>query len=185
MFSAVYYPAGCDVTIPEHYCNDCDDVEHGRVRSVAFLKKTFAFTDPTDPTEWETGIANGDIIVIPEVLGSFNGGDPVTGTGYGDQSEKLTGYNFELLFKDPNYANNADFYNAIKSSRGYRVAYRTENFVHISDNTVSVVPKNPVTEDLTSEVVWDVAVRFSQGDLPAPVATPDGIFTCFAYTVAP
>lgn len=183
MFSAVYYPAGCDTEVPEHYCSDCDVLEHARVRSVAFIKKSAAFTDPSDPTEWTTGITNGDIIIIPEVLGSFNGGDPVTGTGYGDQQERLTGYNFELLFKDPNYANNAAFYNAIKKSRNYLVAYRTETQIHVSENTVQVIPKNPVTENLTDEVVWDVAVRFSQGDLPEPVDTPEGVFDqCFQYS---
>lgn len=179
--SSVYYPAGCETEVGEHYCNPCDAIEHGRVRSIAFIKKSFVFEDPTDPTEWEAGVASGDIIIIPEVLGSFNGGEPVESTGYGDQATKITGYNFELPFKDPSYANNADFYNGLKRSRNYKVAYRTENYTHISDNAVTVIPKSPVGEDLTSEVVWDVLVKFSQGDIPTPTLTPPGIFECFAY----
>lgn len=179
--ASIYYPSGCDTIVPDHFCDPCAEIEHGRVRSVAFIKSDFAFVDPTDPTEWEAGIANRDIIVIAEVLGSFDGGAAVEGSGYGDQQTKLTGYNFELSYKDPNYKQNADFYNAIKNSRAYKVAYRTETQVHISENAVSVVPRNPVTENLTDEVVWDVLVKFSQGDLPAPVNTPAGIFQCFDY----
>lgn len=181
--SSVYYPAGCETEVGEHYCNPCDEIEHARVRSVGFIKST-AFTDPSDPTEWEAAVATGDITVIPEVTGTFNGGDPVESAGYGDQATKITGYNFELAFKDPSYANNAAFYNALKRSRGYRVAFRTENYIHISTNTVTVIPKNPISENLTDEVVWDVLVKFSQGDLPEPFATPPGIFQCFAYEAA-
>lgn len=178
----VYYPAGCEVDIGDHYCNPCDTAEHGRVRSVAFISQDFTFTDPSDPTEWQTGIAAKQIIVIPEVNGTFDGGAEVEGPGYGDQATKLTGYNFQSVFNDPNYKLNADFYNAIKRSRNYRYAYRTENLIHITENAVSVIPKNPVTDDLTSEVVWNVTVKWSEGDLPVPYDMPGGIFTCFDYT---
>lgn len=181
---SIYYPAGCDAAIPAHHCDPCAEIEHARVRSVAYIKTSFEFTDPTNPVEWTNGINNGDIIVIPEVLGSFDGGAPVEGAGYGDQQSKLTGYNFSLVYKDPNYLENDDFYNNIKRSRNYKIAYRTETQTHISTNAVSVIPKNPVAEDLTSEVVWDVEVKFSQGDLPAPFNTPAGTFTeCFAVTL--
>jgi hypothetical protein len=173
---SIYYPEGCEASVPDHICDPCAVPEHGRVRSVAFIKSSFSFTDPTDPNEWITGIDNRDIIVIPEVLGSFDGGAPVESPGYGDQSTKITGYNFSLLFKDPNYRENAAFFNGIKNARNYKVAWRTETQTHISDNTVSVVPKQPVTEDLASEVVWDVEVKFAQADLAEPFDTPVGIF---------
>lgn len=182
--ATVYYPTGCAEAIPDHYCNPCEAMEHARVRSVAFIKDSFSFVDPTDPTEWQTGIENRDIIVISEVLGQFDGGQAVEGPGYGDQQSKLTGFNFELAYKDPNYKNNADFYNAIKNSRNFKVAFRTETQTHISENNVSVIPRNPVSENLTDEVVWDVLVKFSQADLPEPTDTPANIFQCFDYEAA-
>ena len=180
---SIYYPEGCESAIPDHQCDPCEVPEHGRVRSVAYIKSSFNFIDPEDPTEWSAGIDSRDIIMIPEVLGSFDGGAPVESAGYGDQSTKLTGYNFSLVYKDPNYRDNCDFYNAIKASRNYKVAWRTETQTHISDNTVSVIPKQPVTEDLASDVVWDVEVKFAQGDLACPFDTPAGIFDqCLAVT---
>ena len=127
----VYYPDACDAEIGDHQCTNCDTVEHGRVRSVAYIKKSFAFTDPTNPLEWRTGILNKDIIIIPEVNGTFDGGAEVLADGYGDQVQKLTGYNFGLNYKDPKYALNASFYNALKRSRNYYGAYRTETKTHI------------------------------------------------------
>ena len=178
----VYYPAGCTAEVPDHYCNPCDALEHGRVRSVAFIDSAFDFVDPSDPTEWQAGIAAKSIIVIPATNGSFDGGSEVETPGYGDQQTKLTGYSFVLTYNDPNYKLNADFYNLLKRSRNYKIAFRTETLTHLSVNTVTVIPKNPVAEDLTSEVVWNVAVKWSEGDLPVPYDTPAGIFECFDYT---
>lgn len=177
---AIYYPSGCDVLVPDHLCDPCEAKEKGRVRSVAFIKNTFSFSDPSNPTEWQTGINAGDIIIIPEVLGSFDGGAEVESPGYGDQSTNLTGYNFTSGFKDPNYKLNGTFYNTIKNSRAYRYAFRTQTQIHLTDNIVSVIPKNPMTENLTDDVVWDVAVKWADADLPEPYDTPPGIFdACF------
>jgi hypothetical protein len=173
---SIYYPEGCDTAQPPYQCDPCDPPEHGRIRSIAYIKKSFNFSDPTDPTEWITGINAGDIIILAEVNGTHDGGAPVEGPGYGDQASKTTGYNFSIVYKDPNYKNNADFYNAIKNSRNYKVAYRTETQTHVSTNTVSIIPKQPVTDDLASEVTWDVEVKYSQGDLAEPFDTPPGIF---------
>lgn len=182
MAYGIYYPSGCDTAVPDHYCNPCETPEHGRVRSVAFIANDFEFTDPSNPVEWQDGIDDKKIIIIPETNGSFDGGSEVETPGYGDQQTKLVGYNFQLTYNDPNYKLNADFYNAIKNSRGFRLAYRTESLVHLTQNSVSVVPKNPVAEDLTSEVVWNVLVKWSEGDLPIPYNVPAGIFACFDYT---
>jgi len=183
MSHLIYYGGSCGDDLPLHICNECTTPEHGRVRSVAFIKKTFAFTDPSNPQEWRNGIINRDIIIIPEVLGSCNGGEPVEGTGYGDQQSKITGYNFEVAFKDPSYNDNAGFYNSLKRNRNLLIAYRTETKTHMSTNTVSIVPKSPISENLTDEVVWDVVVKFSQADLPEPFPTPEGIFECFDLTI--
>lgn len=173
---SVYYPSGCDELIPDYICDPCVETEKGRIRSIAFIKNSFAFTDPTSPAEWQAGFAAGDIIIIPFTKGTFDGGSEVESAGYGDLATKLTGYNFQLQYQDPNYRTNCEFYNAIKRSSNYRVAYRTETQIHISNNPVQVIPKNPVQDDITTEVVWDVLVKWSDSDVPCPVDVPAGIF---------
>src|ERR1044072_3310361 len=159
MAYAIYYPSGCAEDIPDHYCNDCEVTEKARIRSVAFIANDFHFINPSSPTEWDAGIANKKIIIIPKTNGTFDGGAEVEGPGYGDQQTKLNGYKFQAVYNDPNYKNNADFYNALKNSRNYRFAYRTETQTHLTEVTVQAIPKNPVVEDLTGEVVWNVTVK--------------------------
>lgn len=178
----IYYPSGCEQAIPPHYCNPCPVPEHGRIRSIAFIDKGFSFIDPSDPTEWQQGIADKKIIIIPQVNGTYDGGSEVEVAGYGDQQTKLTGYNHQLTYNDPDYKHNCDFYNAIKWTRNYKLAYRTETQVHMVDDIVQVIPKNPVTEETTSEVVWNVLVKWSGEDTPCPYDAPIGIFeNCYAY----
>jgi len=155
---SVYYPSGCDALIPPHFCDPCEEIELGRIRSVAFIKNSFAFVDPSNPVEWQAGFASGDIILINQTKGTFDGGAEVESPGYGDQSTRLTGYNFQLQYQDPNYRTNCNFYNAIKNSRAYRVAYRTATQIHISENTVQVIPKNPVQDDTTNELPQVIAL---------------------------
>lgn len=173
---SIYYPAGCDANIPDHVCDPCEPIEQGRVRSMAFFKKSFSFIDPSNPVEWQTGFDNGDIILIPQTKGTFDGGAEVEAPGYGDQVTRLTGYNFQIQYQDPNYKTNCNFYNALKASRDYKAAYRTSSQIHIIDATVQVIPKNPVTDDVNSEVVWDVLVKWSGADVPCPFDVPPGIF---------
>lgn len=178
----IYYPSGCDTEIGDHLCNDCEDAEHARVRSIAFVKKTKVFADISNPVEWQAAIAAKDVIVIPKVRGTFDGGSETEGPGYGDQETKLLGYNFVLTYQDPNYKQNASFYNALKRSSNYYLVYRTETQVHSSDVAVQVIPKNPVTEPTTDEVTWAVTVKWSNSDVPTPHDEPAGIFSqCFDY----
>ena len=181
-YYGIYYPTGCDSDIPNHICTNCDDIEHGRIRSIAFISDDWSFNDITNPVEWTNGITQKKIIVIPDVNGTFDGGAEVEADGYGDQQTKLVGYNFTLDFKDPNYKDNGAFYQAIKNSRNYQIAFRTETQIHVSGVTVEIIPKNPVTANTTDEVVWDVTAKWSAGDLPLPFDAPLGTFNCFDYT---
>lgn len=176
---SVYYPTSCDEETPNHFCDLCADDEHGRVRSVALIKKDFEFVDPSNAQEWLDGINSGDIIIIPETNGSFDGGTPKEGPGYGDTLSTYLGSDFVLQFKDPNYKQNCVFYNAINKSRRYKVAYRTESLIHISDKTAFINAKPGVLDDLTSTVVWDVTTKWASSNIPCAYEMPDGVFTCF------
>lgn len=173
---SVYYPDNCEDIIPDHICDNCGDIELGGIRSVGYLRNTAAISDPSDPTEWEALFAAGDLILIPETKGTFDGGSPVFAPGYGDQQQRLVGYNFTLTYQDPNYKQNCDFYNAMKFSRGWKFVYRTETQIHIVDYTVQATPTNPVEEDKTTEVTWNVSVTWTGKNNPCPYDVPPGLF---------
>lgn len=179
---AIYTPSGCDTEIGDHSCDSCEEVEAAKIRSVGFIKNSFNFIDPSNPAEWNAAILAKNVIIIPFVNGTFDGGAEVTKDGYGDQVTKLTGYNFSADYKDPNYKKNANFYNALKNSINYKFFYRTSSLIHLTTKTVQVIPKNPVTAAVTDDVVWDVTVKWADTDLPIPHDAPAGIFDhCFDY----
>ena len=133
---SVYYPgASCESEVPEHVCNPCAEFEKGRVRAAAFIHKDYVATVKAAPDEtsaWQAGIESGLIRIIPEISGTSNGGEKVSGAGYGDVKEKVTGRNFTVSYKDPDYDGNCNFYTELEKSRAWYFAYKTETFVHIS-----------------------------------------------------
>ncbi len=175
----IYYPAGCSDSLA-HNCDPCELDEHGRVRGVAYIKKGYVFADPTDPTEWTSAITAGIVIIIPKTNGSYDGGTPKEGPGYGDSPSTYLGSTFVLKYKDPNYKSNCAFYNGLKRSRNYKVAYLTETQIHITNKACVVLPKNPVVDDLTAKVEWDVEVKWDDNTFACPYNIPVGIFDdCF------
>ena len=184
---SVYYPgASCESEVPEHVCNPCSEFEKGRVRSAAYIHKDYVSiiqAAPNDTALWQTGIESGLIRIIPEVSGTSNGGEKVAGAGYGDQKEQVTGRNYVVAFKDPNYVDNCLFFTELEKSRAWFLAYKTETLLHISDKPVSVFTNNAVTENLEEDVVWMVENTWFQKVPVCPLESPEDIFDCFQLVV--
>jgi len=180
----IYYNS-CPDDLPDHLVEDCPVTEHGRVRSVAFIRSSYLYAllvDPTDSALWQTGILNKDIIIIPATSGAYDGGTTVEGPGYGNQETAIVGAKHVVNYKDPDYKINAEFYNAMKYMRQWHFAFVTETLTHIFESGIAtVLPKAPVQDDMNSEVVWEVEVRVSQPDSPVPIDTPAGVFESFNY----
>lgn len=170
----LYYP-GCPVTIPDPSCSDCPTKELGDIRSLFLVKEGFAFTDITNVAEWTTGINNKDIYVFPYTRGSLEQNETES-TGFGDQETNLDGYEYVLTVMEPNYKDNYAFWNEIKRARNFRPGWRTENLVHLADNSAQFIPKQPVAEDKKAQVLWMIIAKFSQEDLVQPFDMPTGVF---------
>lgn len=176
---AGYYPSTCDDQVPVHVCDPCASREFGRIRAVAFIKVGFDFIDPTNLLEWETAVQDGNVILIPAVHGSLPDPSETLGVGYGDTTETLLGFEYALQYFDPNYKGNCDFYNALKRSQTWRIMYKTSSQGHITSETVTVIPKPPIEDDLNSEVVWNVTVKWKGEDHPCPFDFPEAVLQCY------
>jgi hypothetical protein len=176
---AGYYPSTCVDVVPPHTCDPCLPKEYGRIRAVAFIKESYVFLDITSQLEWEAAIMNGDVILIPKVHGALPEPSEQLGAGYGDTVETLLGFEFVLTYFDPNYAENCDFYNAIKGQQSYKLMYKTETKGHVTQNTVTVIPKAPIDDDLNSEVVWMVQVKWKDIDHACPFVFPAEVLKCY------
>lgn len=170
------YNPGCPDEITNPICSDCPPKELGDIRSFWLRNTATPFVDITDPTEWQALITSRDLFVFPY----SNGGLEVTEnevTGYGNVETEADGYSFVMTVHEPAYVDNWGFWNSIKNSKNYHVGWRTENYIHESEFTVSIVPKAPIAEgDKKGKVDWLIIFKFEQEAIPRPFTTPADIF---------
>jgi hypothetical protein len=174
---SIYYPASnCGgAEIPAYSCNPCSTYEFARVRSIAYVKNNFSFTDPSNPTEWNAGLASGDIIVLWATSGSYDSAVEEL-VAFGDAETINGGITHTLNYKDPNTTENTDFYNAIKSSTDYTIWFRTSSKIWEAGKPVTISPKMVVADNLKEVLTYEVVVKWQNPDLPTPYDTPAGIF---------
>lgn len=147
--------------------------EFARTRSSGFIKQSYLATlmvDPTVKATWDTGIANGDIIVIPKTSGSFDPGTPKELAGYGDLKSSNGPREMKLTFNDPDYVDNYAFYNELSDRTDLVPFYRTSSLVHIFDTPAALVASDPAADDLEAEVIWNVSCTVVSRNLPAKFA---------------
>lgn len=158
-----------------HVCDPCGR-ELGRVRGVALVDGSFDLdslitklknpsTQATAASDFEAAIENGQIHLISETNGTYDGGSPQTGDGYGDEETRLLGYLYTLTYKDPSYAGNKDFYERAEAEH-WRVIWRTETLLHFADKPAGIQAIDPVEADLTSAVAWNVTATWKSKKKP-------------------
>lgn len=178
---SIYY-TGCGDGQADPSCTDCPVKELGDIRSYFFVKNDFVFTDISSAAEWEAGIIAKDIFVVPHARGRKEDNENMQ-PGFGDSIETLDGYEFVLSLFDPNYADNCNFYNDIKRSKEWKIGWRTETQVHLSDSIATIVPKVPIAEDKKQSIIWNIIAKFTQEDHACPSDMPTGIFDrCLGVT---
>lgn len=184
---SIYYPSGCSSsTVPAYYCSGCIDssaLEFGRVRSVAYIKNTYIDTvlaSPTSASVWTTGVNSGDIIVIYQTQGSYSGATTAELTGFGNNVTINGNTTHELIYRDAFPAENVDFYNALKGSTEYTIAFRTSSKLWYAEEPVTVTPKIVVSDDIASTVTMEVLVKWTSADIPTAYNIPTSVFdSCF------
>jgi hypothetical protein len=190
-----YIPCGSG-DIPAHVCNGCIKTEQGGVRGAAYIAESYIpwtagkLIDKTKVETlewWQTGIENGDIHVIPKTRGTFDGGSPVTGAGFGDLAEIVSGKTFTLTVNDPDHKQNEEFYAAMANAAGaFHVAWITGSELRISEKPVNIDPVDNTEEDVNSQVVWAANVTWAQDRKTVQIFDKEPIKEIFAcFEVAP
>lgn len=156
----------CDENVTPRECDPCgEQIELGGLRHGAIIREDHVWNDPTDVQEWLDGISFGTIIMVQKIKGNCNGGEPKVITGYGDQKELLLGYDYTAAVNDPTYKTNYAFWNTARKSKRWKFAYFTDTLVHLTDEVVTIKPKNPVEEGLDSIVEWRADIVWFQKEL--------------------
>jgi len=179
-YTGYYAYEGGNCTPPPAYTFDpCLATEHARVRAVALLAPGFYFVDPTSLTEWNNAIAAGNVILLPETRGKFDGGSAKKGEGYGAQKERTLFYDFQLDFKDLAMYPNAVFYDTIDKVQNWQLAYFTETLLWLVYSPVDISVKDAVTENIEDEVVEEVMITWQSKSHPQKFVKPAGLLPGF------
>ncbi|WP_346236760.1 hypothetical protein ABDK00_014015 [Niabella insulamsoli] len=161
-------------------CPGGREPEFGRVRQSGFIKEGYLSTIiaaavnlSTWLTAWETGIAAGDIIVLPETSGSFDPGTPAELQGFGDRPSSNGPRTQVLSVNDPDYKLNYNFYNDLANRTDLVPFYVTSTLIHIFDKACTAYASNPVEDDLNAQIVWNFQATVISENLPQfyPVET--------------
>lgn len=170
----------------QYVCHDCPGERHeeyGRTRSGGFVKRGYLATllaGLNDPQVWKDGIAQGKIIILPEVSGSFDPGTPKENKGFGSRKFTYGGRTMVWDWFDPNYKENYAFYNELSQRTDLIPFFTTSSLLNLFDQEAVLVGSNPITEELEDLVTWTGKATVISKNLPsqhdlAPIAE---IFTC-------
>ena len=172
---------GCAPSIIPFTTPECPD-ERGRVVGLAFIHKDIhaaIYADPSNASLWVDGSYAADLTVFQEVRGTYDGGSPVTVPGVGNQDTRTINSDRTLTCQVQGVKNNEGFWNTMRKSSNYYVAYVTGgdyNTLFITNKTVNVSAGAPVEEGLDTEVTWNVVVSWKEADNPKSSDVPSGIF---------
>lgn len=154
-----------------HECNPCNDTEGGRVRGMLYIRPSYnlapliaALKAGTGAaTIFEAALSAGNIYIVPETTGTYNGGEPEYGAGYGDESQRLIGRNHELSVTDPSYEGNDEFYTELEKEH-WIPGWRGDKLLHIGTKPASVVATDPIEEGLETDVTWKATINWKAKD---------------------
>jgi len=180
-----YYPANCDI-IPENDCTVCV-TELARVRKCALVHKSIIadlLTDIEDINVWDIGRSSGKIFVYPQTQGEFDGGVPITVRGFMSADETVLANQFTVTVKEPNYTGNRNHWNALFGNRNFYLIFCSETIMRVSTKPVSIVPSNPIANDLKQEVVWGFTAKWTDDSFPTEYPVFDDAFSC-EYSLVP
>jgi hypothetical protein len=183
---SIYYPStnACASSQSAYNCNPCPETEFSRIRSAAFVKKTYLSTlllSASSSSAWTTACNGGNAIVLWECNGSYDGGSTSEITGFGDTATMPGNTTHTAVIKDRNYVENCDFWNDIRQNTSeWTFVYRTSSQIHFSIAEVSINGRNPVADDLNAPLVWEATIKWTYPDSPCPYTTPTGVFdSCY------
>lgn len=180
-----YYGNCVETGLDPHVCELCDDTppEHANISAGAWVHAdSYAAiaADPTNATIWQNAIDAGNAFILPNLRGSFDGGTPKIGPGWGRSKGNYDSSDFKATINDKVYKENWAHYRSLVGKTNWHFCYVTETQGHLTSVPVTVAPKNPISENVDDLITWQSEVTWTEFFTPAPFDAPLAIFTCVA-----
>jgi hypothetical protein len=180
-----YYGNCVETGLDPHVCEPCDDAapEHANISSGAWIHQdayAAIAANPTDAATWQAQIDLNLVMILPNLRGTFDGGTPTLGNGFGRKKSEYISSDFKATITDKVYKRNWAHYRSLVGKNTWYFCYVTETQGHISGVPVTVAPKNPITDSVDDIITWQSDVTWTEFFTPAPFDAPLEIFGCVA-----
>lgn len=148
--------------------------KYGYNRFVA-IKCGTSFTDIKDSTEWDTKLADGDVVVSPD-FGKFTLGTPSTSTipgGCGEEYPEFTETTWEFTTPSTasDYTDEDYWYFFSKYAIGYTMGYlNCEGRLYLNDDAIAVIRESGAG----AAAVSDPGLQISLTEKPMFIEGPNG-----------
>ena len=170
----------CRPNIPDFVSTDCI-FESGRVVAIALIHKDIhasIYANPSDPSVWVDGNYSADLHIFTEVRGTYTA-TPTEIPGLGKQSTREINMEHVLTADIEGVKGNEDFWNEIRKSNNYRLAWVVGgdyNILKIQNKDISIGVTDPVEEGLDTEYIWKSVYKWRDFNVAKSSDVPSNIF---------
>lgn len=154
-------------------CNDCGSEEPNRIIHIGYVLKGTVLDYTSAETLLESLLeeeVNGNVILLRNVRGTYDGGAVTTGPGRGRETERVLGMTHTINYTDFDIVDRIPFYNTFKQiARNFYPIYFTDTKAWpVQNASPSVAPQSPITDDNTTFMEGAIALKWNYKDLAIP-----------------
>ena len=182
----------CCGTVPDWTGLLCNNGYSARVKSIALVSKCFQNegTPPYNQAFWGSNaiwesLTEGLIAPFTQVYAviadRFNGSvasEAIYAEGQGDQSERLTGWNFTIAGQFLFTPENQTFWESVNGSSDYWLVYNIDNLIFVTECVVSIAGAAIASNSLSDNIMWQVEIKWQRKaqSLPKSYTKPTDYF---------
>ncbi|MBX3103205.1 MAG: hypothetical protein KF690_11905 [Bacteroidetes bacterium] len=189
-----YHPTSCAEAV-QYLKQCCARTEKGGVRHMILVDKYYqptlesALDAAGDDRQaqlaaWFQALQADKLVVIPNVLGNYNGGEPVESQGYGGAQSRTTGMTHTAVVDDVNVVGNRVFAQAIMQSQRYVLWFATSDLIWNTHSPCGISVQMPVEREYTSELKYVYTLQWSSLNPPQHYWLPLSLFDCASFSAA-
>lgn len=183
-----YHPADCDTQLG-YVKQCCPETEKGGIRHFILVNKNYQNTllsaldaAGTDKEKQHAAFMAaklaGKMVVVPNVVGEYDGGSPTESQGYGGAQTRITGKEHTATIDDVNVVNNREFADALAKTQNWILWFVTGSLIWNTHEPCGGVANMPVGREYTSEVMYQYVFKWSSITNPQHYWAPDALFDC-------
>lgn len=172
-------------TLPAHQQVECNQYANGGISAAAFIDCDHTISDFSNPTQWQTNITNGNVVILKDIKGEIPAPSAVmvdNPVGCG-ATQIMIGQDNTATWTDSNVlAGNDDFYAKVNTRKGYLALFLCEeDQIRVSAEIVTMTAGAVTIPNSNQQLqMYNVSAAFFSkvGRIPFELYdAPAGIFT--------